>query len=53
MKKKLIEYLNNQIKECEGSCEELIQERDNSEEADRLSAKAQAFKEVVAFINTL
>lgn len=53
MKEKLIEYLNDQIRSCEGSCEELIQERDNPEEADRMSGKIEAFKEVIEFINTL
>lgn len=53
MKEKLIEYLNNQINECDSSYEELIQEYDSPEYADKMSAKSEAFKQVIDFINTL
>lgn len=52
MKEKLIEFLNSRFAECNSSAEELIQEYNNEEGADRESAKAMAFKEVIDFINT-
>lgn len=52
MKEKLIEFLNSRIAESNSTAEELILECNNEEGADRESAKATAFQEVIDFINT-
>lgn len=49
--KKVIAFLETQILSCENSAQEYIQELDNQESGDIELAKAQAFQEVLKFIN--
>lgn len=51
MMNELIDFLNLRIKECESSAEDYIQEYSNPEAADRASAKAEAFQEVLNYLN--
>ena len=53
MKEKLIEYLNNRIAECDSSASELFLERDYYEDGDWQKAKAEAYKEILDFINQI
>lgn len=49
-KKKLINWLKQQIKIAESSAEELIQEHNNESDADREYGKAVAFQEVIDYL---
>lgn len=43
-------WLRAKIKECDSSAEELIQERDNEEEANKYLAELHAYQQTIDFI---